>query len=86
MRIIISLLLAGIIWTQVTPKDEKGCAGYSPTITQDDRPVQVQPYRESSPPPPASSFSPEPIFNPPTDNYSHSIGDNQGHGQFDEDE
>jgi len=36
MKLLEMMVIAGIIWTQVTPADKSGCAGYSPTIVDDD--------------------------------------------------
>lgn len=75
------LLLAAIVWTQVTPSDNKGCAGYTPTIVKEEPPPQ--PYQPDPPYQPTQEMQ-DPESDSGSDDYNPTIGDNQGKGQFDE--
>ncbi len=74
MKTLAICVLAAIIWTQVTPSDDKGCAGYTPTIVRDDPPPQpYQPQQEIQ----------EPRYDSGDDRYNSDSND-PGTGQINE--
>lgn len=82
MRALVILLAVGITWTQVTPTDNKGCAGYSPTIT-DQQPTRVESFPSPTTDRSDRSLSENSTYGGTDYGGGHKIGDNRGHGQFD---
>lgn len=83
MKLIHVLLLSAIVWTQVTPPDDKGCAGYTPTIVNESIPDSYQHSQNQSEVDIEVRGESNKDLPNEDDDYEHSIGDNKGHGQFD---
>ena len=84
MKRLAILLIAGMVWTQVTPTDKNGCAGYTPSGY--DKP-NLSPHSTTVNLPsrtPAKRYIPSSPERTQRvmENRGHVLGDNLGHGQF----
>lgn len=90
-RIGMLLIAAVMTWQQVTPTDDKGCAGFVPNNydskdLSSHSQVYTQPSTDSGP---SNNDNGHHYGNDKPDNHTwedkgNDYGDNQGHGQFDQ--